>query len=344
MSFDITPLDKSLENTIQHKINLKTKPLGSLGILEKIALQIGLIQNTTHPILQKPSILVFVGDHGIAEKGEVNPYPQIVTQQMVYNFLSGGAAINSLCDQNNINLRIIDAGVNHNFNNIKGLIDAKVAYGTKNYQTEPAMSIDQCNTAIDKGATIVLETFQNGCNVIGFGEMGIGNSSAAALLMAHFTKTPIIECVGAGTGVQGEAIKIKQNILETVFKKHSPNTPVEALATFGGFEVAMITGAILKAAALKMTVIIDGFIVTAALLSAYAINENVLDYCIFAHTSEEQGHQKMLNFLEKKPLLSLRMRLGEGTGVAVAYPILESAVAFLNNMASFEEAEVTTNE
>ncbi|WP_299260659.1 nicotinate-nucleotide--dimethylbenzimidazole phosphoribosyltransferase [uncultured Aquimarina sp.] len=344
MSFDITPLDKSLENKIQHKINLKTKPLGSLGTLEKIALQIGLIQNTIHPKLQKPTILVFAGDHGIAQKGEVNPYPQIVTQQMVYNFLKGGAAINSLCIQNNINLKIVDAGVNHDFNNITGLIDAKVAYGTKNYQTEPAMSIDQCNTAIEKGATVVSETFQNGCNVIGFGEMGIGNSSAAALLMAHFTKIPITECVGAGTGAQGEAIKIKRTILETVFKKHSPNTPIEALASFSGFEIAMITGAILKAAALKMTIIIDGFIVTAALLSACAINENVLNYCIFAHTSEEQGHQKMLDFLEKKPLLSLGMRLGEGTGAAVAYPILESAVAFLNNMASFEEAEVTTNE
>ncbi|WP_299441001.1 nicotinate-nucleotide--dimethylbenzimidazole phosphoribosyltransferase [uncultured Aquimarina sp.] len=344
MNFDITPLDKSLENTIQHKINLKTKPLGSLGTLEKIALQIGLIQNTISPILQKPTILVFAGDHGIAEKGEVNPYPQIVTKQMVYNFLNSGAAINSLCTQNKINLEIIDAGVNHDFKNIKGLIDAKVAYGTKNYQSEPAMSIDQCNTAIDKGANIILETYQNRCNVVGFGEMGIGNSSAAALLMAHFTKIPITECVGAGTGVQGEAIKIKQTILESVFKKHFPNTGIEALATFGGFEIAMITGAILKAAELKMTIIIDGFIVTAALLAANAINKNVLDYCVFAHSSEEQGHQKMLAFLEKKPLLSLGMRLGEGTGAAVAYPILESAVAFLNNMASFEEAEVSTTE
>ncbi|WP_298548010.1 nicotinate-nucleotide--dimethylbenzimidazole phosphoribosyltransferase [uncultured Aquimarina sp.] len=344
MSFDITPLDKSLENNIQHKINLKTKPVSSLGRLESIALQIGLIQNTTHPILKEPTILVFAGDHGIAEKGEVNPYPQIVTQQMVYNFLNGGAAINSLCTQNNINLSIIDAGVNHDFENVKELINAKVAYGTKNYQTEPAMSIDQCNIAIDKGAIIVSEKIQNGCNVIGFGEMGIGNSSAAALLMAHFTQIPITACVGAGTGVQGEAMKLKQTILETVFKKHSPNNPIEALATFGGFEIVMITGAILKAAELKMTILIDGFIVTAALLAANAINENVLDYCIFAHTSEEQGHQKMLNFLGKKPLLSLGMRLGEGTGAAVAYPILESAIAFLNNMASFEEAEVTTKE
>ncbi|SEM23795.1 nicotinate-nucleotide-dimethylbenzimidazole phosphoribosyltransferase [Aquimarina amphilecti] len=344
MDFTISSLDRSLENTIQHKINLKTKPVGSLGKLEKIALQIGLIQHKTNPTLKQPTILVFAGDHGIAEKGEVNPYPQIVTQQMVYNFLSGGAAINSFCNRNKIHLKIIDAGVNHNFGNQSDLIDAKIGYGTKNYETEPAMSIDQCKTAIKKGANIVSETHNNGCNVIGFGEMGIGNSSAAALLMSHFTAIPITECVGAGTGAQGDAIKTKKRVLKTVFEKHHPNSPLEALATFGGFEIAMITGAILKAAELKMTILIDGFIVTAALLAANTINNNVIDYCIFAHSSEEQGHQKILNFLEKTPLVTLGMRLGEGTGAAVAYPILESAVAFLNNMASFEEAEVTTKD
>ena len=180
--------------------------------------------------------------------------------------------------------------------------------------------------------------------MIGFGEMGIGNSSSAALLMSYFTKINITECVGKGTGVQGEALRAKKNILETVFKKYTPNSPMEALATFGGFEIAMITGAILKAAELKMTILIDGFIVTSALLVAQAICENVLDYCIFSHTSNEQGHKKMLGFLEKEPLLSLNMRLGEGTGVAVAYPIIQSALAFLNNMASFEEAEITNKE
>ncbi|MDH7444091.1 nicotinate-nucleotide--dimethylbenzimidazole phosphoribosyltransferase [Aquimarina sp. 2201CG14-23] len=344
MNFNISPLDKSLENSIQHKINLKTKPVGSLGILERIALQISLIQSTKSPSLEKPTILVFAGDHGIAEKGEVNPYPQAVTQQMVYNFLNGGAAINSFCNQNNIDLKIIDAGVNHNFDNISGLIHAKVAYGTKNYQIEPAMSADQCSTAIHNGAAIVSETYENGSNIIGFGEMGISNSSAAALLMSYFCEIPVKECVGAGTGLQMEAMKLKRTILEEVFKKYAPTSPIEALATFGGFEIAMITGAILKAAELKMTIVIDGFIATAALLVAYALNQNVLDYCIFAHTSNEQGHEKMLRFLGKKPLISLNMRLGEGTGVAVAYPIIQSAVTFLNNMASFEEAEVSTNE
>lgn len=344
MDFNIASLHKSLETEIQFKINLKTKPVGSLGRLEPTALQIALIQDTKTPKLINPTIIIFVGDHGIAEKGEVNPFPQIVTTQMVYNFLKGGAAINSFCSINKIDLKIVDAGVNHKFKNTENLINAKIGYGTKNYQDEPAMTIDQCNESILKGVEIVTETYKNGCNIIGFGEMGIGNSSAAALLMAAYTKIPIEECVGAGTGLQMEAIKVKQQILKEVFESHKPKSAIEILATFGGFEIAMITGAILRAAELSMTVLIDGFIVTAALLAAREINENVLEYCIFAHTSQEQGHAKMLKYLEKKPLIELDMRLGEGTGVAVAYPIVESAVAFLNSMASFENAGVTNNE
>ncbi|MBW1298097.1 nicotinate-nucleotide--dimethylbenzimidazole phosphoribosyltransferase [Aquimarina litoralis] len=344
MNFTIAPLNKSLENIIQHKINLKTKPVGSLGMLEKIALQIGLIQQTNTPKFNNPTILVFAGDHGIAEKGEVNPFPQVVTQQMVYNFLNGGAAINAFCNQNKINLKIIDAGVNHNFNNAEGLIDAKIANGTKNYEEEPAMTLEQCEKALQKGASLVTDVYQEGSNIIGFGEMGIGNSSSSALLMAHFTKLPILECVGSGTGIQGDAKKKKKMILQSVFEKHKPTSAIEALATFGGFEIAMIAGGILKAAELKMTILIDGFIVTAALLAANDMYENVLDYCIFAHASKEQGHLKMLDYLERKPLIDLGMRLGEGTGAAVAYPILESAAAFLNNMASFEEASVNTQE
>ncbi len=343
MNFNINPLQTSLENDIRHKIDLKTKPVGSLGQLEDIALQIALIQNTKTPTLIKPSIIVFAGDHGIAKKGEVNPYPQMVTQQMVFNFLRGGAAINAFSTQNNIDLKIVDAGVNYHFENIESLTNAKIDYGTKNYQDEPAMSLEQCEIAIKKGADIVTETHNNGCNVIGFGEMGIGNSSAAALLMSYFTKTPIKECVGAGTGLQKEAMNMKKEILASVFKKYTPSSPIEALSTFGGFEIAMIVGAILRAAELKMTILIDGFIVTSALLVANEIHKNAIDYCIFAHISKEQGHKKMLDFLEKKPVVSLDMRLGEGTGVAVAYPIIESAIAFFNTMASFEDAGITGN-
>ncbi|WP_109097373.1 nicotinate-nucleotide--dimethylbenzimidazole phosphoribosyltransferase [Aquimarina sp. AU58] len=344
MEFTIKPIfNNSLEATLQNKINTKTKPVGALGVLETVALQIGMIQNTDQPSLNQSTILVFAGDHGIAQKREVNLYPQEVTAQMVYNFINEGAAINVFCKQHQIALKIVDAGVNHDFENTSGIIHAKIDYGTQNYQEKPAMTITQCTEAIQKGADLVIETFNNGCNTIGFGEMGIGNTSAASLLMSYFTEIPIAECVGSGTGLDTSAIKIKQKILSEVYQKHTPSSPLDALTTFGGFEIAMITGAILKAAELKMTVIIDGFIVTSAVLVAHAMHQNVLDYCIFAHTSEEQGHQKMYEFLDKKPLINLGMRLGEGTGVAVAYPIIESAVAFLNTMASFESAGVSDN-
>ncbi|MBQ0734289.1 nicotinate-nucleotide--dimethylbenzimidazole phosphoribosyltransferase [Aquimarina celericrescens] len=345
MNFDIAYVsDNSIEETLRYKINNKTKPIGALGTLEEVALRIGKIQNSERPVLSNPTILVFAGDHGIAKKGIVNPYPQEVTAQMVYNFLNGGAAINVFCKQNNINLKIIDAGVNHDFGEIPELINAKIAFGTKNYESEPAMNARQYNAAIKKGADIVYQTHKEGCNIIGFGEMGIGNTSSASLLMSYYTKIPLQECVGAGTGLDSEAIKLKQKILSKAYDKYTLSTDTDALMYYGGFEIAMINGAILKAAELKMTIIIDGFIVTAALLAAHCTHPQVLDYCIFAHTSGEQGHQKMLDYLKKEPLINLGMRLGEGTGAAVAFPLIASAVAFLNNMASFETAGVSGSE
>ncbi len=342
MEFHIQPLsNEDLKTNLQSKIDNKTKPVGALGTLEQIALQVGMIQNTENPVLKEPAIVVFAGDHGIAKQGEVNPYPQEVTAQMVYNFLNQGAAINVFCNQHQIQLTIVDAGVNHDFESIPGLVDAKIAHSTKNYQHEAAMTTDQCSTAIRKGADIVKAIFDSGCNIIGFGEMGIGNTSAASLLMSYFTKIPVAECVGNGTGSGSEIVATKKRILNEVFEKHSVTSPMEALATFGGFEIAMITGAMLKAAELKMTIVVDGFIVTAALLVARALHPEVIDYCIFAHNSNEQGHQKMLEFLGQQPLLNLGMRLGEGTGVAVAYPIIASSIAFLNSMASFESAGVS---
>ncbi len=342
MDFNIEYIsNKNLEKTLQSKIDNKTKPVGALGELEAIALQIGMIQNTDQPRLNNPTIIVFAGDHGIAKKGEVNPYPQKVTTQMVYNFLSEGAAINVFCKQNNIDLKIVDAGVNHDFEGIPGLIDAKIGYGTKNYEEKPAMNIEQCSLAIKKGADIITETYTAGCNIIGFGEMGIGNTSSASLLMSYYTRIPIVKCVGSGTGLDAKAIMVKQDILSKAYDKYTPSTGVEVLMYYGGYEIAMIVGAIFRAAELKMTILIDGFIVTAAFLAAYDIHPDVIDYCIFTHTSGEQGHKKMLEFLNKKPLLHLGMRLGEGTGAAIAYPIIESAVAFLNNMASFESAGVS---
>ncbi|WP_298534819.1 nicotinate-nucleotide--dimethylbenzimidazole phosphoribosyltransferase [uncultured Algibacter sp.] len=330
-----------LKKALQHKIDSKTKPLGALGELEGLALQIGCIQETETPKISKPAIIVFAGDHGIAKKGVVNPFPQEVTAQMVYNFVNKGAAINIFSKTNDIDLKVVDAGVNHVFKNDLNIIDAKIALGTHNYQDEPAMSSKEYQEAIQKASDIISKINDKGCNTIGFGEMGISNTSSAALLMAYFTAIPIENCVGAGTGLKEEGINKKTQLLSNVYNKYSPKTAHEALATFGGFEIAMLCGAILKAAELKMIVVIDGFIVTAALLAAHAIHPKVLEYCVFAHNSNEQGHQNMLEFLNAKPLLSLGLRLGEGTGAALAMPLLRAAVNFLNNMASFDSAGVS---
>lgn len=333
-----------LIDDLQHKIDNKTKPLGSLGKLEDIALQIGQIQNTSSPELKNPTIIVFAADHGLADAG-VSPFPKEVTHQMVLNFLNEGAAINVLSKQNGINLKVVDAGVDADFENNPNLIHAKIAKGTKNILETPAMTIEECKKAIETGKEIVQNQFNKSCNVIGFGEMGIGNTSSASLLMSKITAIPIEDCVGKGTGHNDEGLKRKKEILKQAFEKHQlDSNPIEILATFGGFEIAMMTGAYLKASELNMTILVDGFIVTSALLVAYKINPLVLENCIFTHTSNEQGHENMLNYLNAKPILNLEMRLGEGTGVAVAYPIIKSAVNILNQMASFENAGVSNKE
>lgn len=338
----ITPVSPELRTALQDKIDQKTKPPGSLGRLEGIALQAGLVQNTLTPSVRNPAIIVFAGDHGIAADGQVNPFPQAVTAQMVYNFLHGGAAINVFCRQHQLDLTVVDAGVNHEFAPHPLLKDRKMGMGTQNFLHMPAMSLDQCKLAMQAGADEVKLLHEKDCNVIGFGEMGIGNTSAAALLMSHFTGIPVAECTGAGTGSNTQQLAQKRAILQQVMTKHaSPASPEQALATFGGFEIAMICGAIQQAAALKMLVVIDGFIVTAALLAAVKMQPAVKDYCIFAHCSEEKGHKAMLQYLEVTPLLQMDMRLGEGTGAALAIPLIRSAVAFLEEMASFNSAQVS---
>ena len=339
----ITSLSKDLKSELQNEINFKTKPIGALGILEEIALQIGLIQNTLYPKIKEPTILVFAGDHGITKTNKVSQYPQEVTQQMVLNFLNGGAAINVFCTQNNINLKVIDSGVNADFNDHPLLVNLKISKGTEDYSKRKAMSVEQCKLALEKGKQLVREVFNKSCNVIGFGEMGIGNTSSAALLMSYFTETPIEKCVGRGTGLNDEGITKKIKTLREVYHFHRKgiSSPLEALTSFGGFEIVMMCGAMLEAAALKMTLLIDGFIVSSALLAANSLEPNIIDYCIFCHNSDEQAHQKMLHFLKGRPILNLGMRLGEGTGCAIAFPIIKASVNFLNNMATFKSANVS---
>lgn len=333
-----------LKKELQHKIDFKTKPLGSLGKLEKLALQIGTIQNSLSPVLNNPTIVVFAGDHGIAKEG-VSAYPQEVTYQMVINFLKGGAAINVFTKQHNIHLKVVDAGVNFDFGLNKKLINAKIAYGTKNFLQEKAMSETQLQQCFEKSSAIVHEIFENGCNVIGFGEMGIGNTSSATMIMSYLCNLPIEQCVGRGTGLNDEQLQKKIAILKQAQQFHGNiHNPKEVLQTFGGFEIAQICAAMLSAYEKNMLILVDGFIASSAFLVAYKINPLIKNNAIFCHLSDEYGHQNLLNYLNVEPLLKLNMRLGEGTGCAVAYPIIESAVAFLNNMASFESAGVTNKE
>lgn len=343
IKFNIEKPDLSIKKELKRKTDGKTKPVDSLGQLEEIALQVGTIQQKLDPELKKPTILVFASDHGIASEG-VSPFPQEVTRQMVMNFINEGAAINVFAKQNDISIQVIDAGVKGNFDRAlhHKIIDQKIAEGTKSFMEGAAMTHSQCEEAIQKGADMVRECAGNGCNIIGFGEMGIGNTSSSAMLMHLITGEPLETCVGKGTGLNEAGLSKKRRILSESLKHYQHDgSPIELLSHFGGFELAMIVGAFLQAASEKLTVMMDGFNVTAALLVAHHIEPNVLDYCIFAHQSGEKGHQKMLEFLNASPLLNIGMRLGEGSGAAVAYPLIKAAVNFLNQMASFDEAGVS---
>ncbi len=328
----------TLAAQLQHAIDHKTKPPGSLGALESLALQLGLIQQTVDVQLRQPTIVVFASDHGVVAEG-ISAYPQSVTWQMVENFLAGGAAINVFARQAGCALQVVDAGVNHDFVPRAELIDRKVGRGTANFAVQSAMSAAECATALQHGMQIAAALEGN---VIGFGEMGIGNTSAAAALMHKLTGVRVAECVGAGTGLAPDGILHKQHVIEAAVARHvGVDDPLDILATFGGFEIAMITGAMLKAAERRMVLLIDGFIVTSALLVAARIAPAILDYCVFSHCSDEHGHRSMLAHLNARPLLNLGLRLGEGTGCALALPLLHAAVAFLGEMATFESAQVS---
>ena len=339
--FLVSPVSSNIDVDLKKKIDGKTKPPGSLGRLETVALQCGKIQNSLNPELVNPTILVFAGDHGITEEG-VSPYPQEVTAQMVLNYLNGGAAINVFCRQNNISLHVVDAGVKTDFPEGTELINANIGKGTKNFCKEAAMSLEECERAIEKGAELSRTIPVSTCSVIGFGEMGIGNTSSAAALTQRFTGLPVEDCVGKGTGLDDSGLEHKQNTIRQALEKHAQiKEPQAVLSTFGGFEIAMMVGAILESAVLKRIILIDGFIASAAFLSASRIVPEIKQYAVFTHKSAEQGHAEILKYLQVEPLISLGMRLGEGTGAAVAFPILQSAVSFLNQMASFESAGVS---
>lgn len=333
--------DRALAAALQHKIDRKTKPLGALGHLEGLGLKIGLVQQSLTPTLSKPHMIVFAGDHGAAKAG-VSAYPQDVTWQMVENFLAGGAGINVFARQNGLNLTVVDAGVAHDFGSRPGLINAKVGPGTKNYLDEPAMTQAECATAMERGAGIIRALAADGCNIVGFGEMGIGNTAAASLITHCLTGAPLADCIGRGTGLDDAGLAKKRRLLESALARTGKlDHPLTVLAEFGGFEIAMMAGAMLAAAQARMVLMIDGFIVGSAALTAAGLAPAITDYCVFCHRSAEPGHVAQLTALGAQPLIDLGLRLGEGTGAALAYPLVQAAVNFVNEMASFETAGVS---
>lgn len=339
---DIT--DLPLAQRLRHKLDNKTKPQGALGRLEDLALQIGSILDTDTPKLVQPQLVVFAADHGLAARG-VSAYPSDVTWQMVQNFLAGGAAVSVLARQHGLALTVVDCGVRHAFDPRPGLLLRKLGPGTADSSRAPAMTIGQCEEAVANGQAIVRDLPGN---ALLLGEMGIGNTSAAAMLLARLTGEPLAGCVGAGTGLDAAGIERKCALLQQVLALHeAARTPLQAMAAFGGFEIATMVGAVLEAAAQRRVIVVDGFIASVAVLVARELAPAATQRCVFSHRSGERGHALMLAALgpqpgvPAQPLLDMGLRLGEGSGAALAWPLLVSACLVLQEMASFESAGVS---
>ena len=341
--------DPQLTQALQHKLDHKTKPLGSLGRLEQLALRIGQILGTDSPRLEQPQMVVFAGDHGLAARG-VSAFPSDVTWQMVENFLAGGAAVSVLARQHGLALTVVDCGVARDFAPraaVPGqpqLLVRKVAAGTQDASTGPAMTAAQCAQALENGMDVVRGLPGN---ALLLGEMGIGNTSVASLLLARLCGVSLEDCTGAGTGLDAGGVARKRAVLaQALAANEGAVNPLDALAALGGFEVATLVGAVLQASSERRVIVVDGFITSAAVLVAARLQPHVLQRCVFAHGSAEPGHAHMLAHLlpgqQPQPLLDLGLRLGEGSGAALAWPLLQSACAVLREMASFEAAGVAT--
>ena len=338
-----------LTQALQHKLDHKTKPLGSLGRLEQLALRIGQILGTESPRLEQPQMVVFAGDHGLAARG-VSAFPSDVTWQMVENFLAGGAAVSVLARQHGLALTVVDCGVARDIAPraaVPGqpqLLVRKVAAGTQDASIGPAMTPAQCAQALHNGMDVVRGLPGN---ALLLGEMGIGNTSVASLLLSRLCGVSLKDCTGAGTGLDAAGVARKRAVLaQALAANEGAVNPLDALAALGGFEVATLVGAVLQASSERRVIVVDGFITSAAVLVAARLQPHVLQRCVFAHGSAEPGHAHMLAHLlpgqQAQPLLDLGLRLGEGSGAALAWPLLQSACAVLRDMASFETAGVAT--
>jgi len=338
-TFDIQPTDKSLQEAIQNKIDNLNKPKGSLGRLEEIAMQICLIQQSLEPSLSHPCHLLLGGDHGIEREG-VSVSPREVTWQQMINFTRGGGGVNMFCRQHGFNLRIVDVGVDYDLSDIDGIINRKIARGTKNFLYEPAMSEAEFSQAIQIGSDLVDDCIAEGCKILCIGEMGIANTSPSSIWMHLFGNIPLEDCIGAGAGLDSPGIRHKYEVLSKAVERFKADC-FEPLSYFGGFEMIAAIGAMLKAAEKQLVILVDGFIMTACALAAIRLYPAAKDFMIFTHCGDESGHKMMLDIVGAKPLLHLGLRLGEGTGALCAFPIVDSAVRMINEMNNFDNANIT---
>lgn len=340
-------MNEDLRSALQQKIDNLNKPKGSLGRLEELALQIGLVQETLSPTLSHPCHMLFGADHGIEREG-VSVSPREITWQQMINFTRGGGGVNMFCRQHGFDLHIVDVGVDYDLTAYPTIINRKIAPGTGNFLIEPAMTYEQMNEAIQIGADMVEVCREKGCNVLSIGEMGIANTSPSSIWMHLFLGIPLDQCVGAGAGLNSAGIQHKLDVLQrSVFRFVSEvepdeqENPIEIIRQFGGFEMVAAIGAMISAAEQKMLILVDGFIMTACMLAASRLYPDVMKAAIFCHQGDESGHRLMLQGMGVKGLLNLSLRLGEGTGALCAYPIVESAIHMINEMNNFENAQIT---
>lgn len=341
-NFRIERPDEAMRPLLQQKIDNLTKPKGSLGQLERIALRIGMIQQTLTPALHVPQNLLFAADHGIVDEG-ISLSPKEITWQQTLHFVrSGGTGIGFLCRQHGFRLKVIDAGVDFDFPTDCGIIDRKIRKGTSSYLHGAAMTAEEFDRCLDVGAEMVDRAIEEGSNILSFGEMGITNTSSSSIWMHFFTGIPLEECIGAGSGLDDAGIRHKYEVLRRAVACYAGDgSPADLIRWFGGFEMAMAVGGMLRAAERKITILVDGFIMSACILAASKLHPEVLDYALFGHVGDEQGHRRLLEAMHAEPILHLGLRLGEGSGAVCAYPIVESAVRMLGEMDTFQAMQIT---
>ncbi len=333
--------DSTLENRVWHRWNSLTKPPGSLGRLESLVVEYALMQGTERPRIDRKALILFCADHGVTAEG-ISAFPREVTAQMVKNFLTGGAAISVLCRRLGIEPLVVDAGVDGPLQ--PGALDYKCGQGTGNFAKEPALNLAQAEQALRNGIALAGDVCQR-ADIAAVGEMGIGNTTSASALLSALTGCPPNDAAGAGTGLDSVRISHKAEVIAGALRLHgaavASKDPMAILCAFGGFEIATMAGFLLGAASHRLPVMVDGFICCAAVLVARSFNPSVMNYLIFSHRSAEAAHDRMLADLQRKPLLDLEMRLGEGTGAVLAISLLESAVALYSQMATFEQVGVS---